>query len=474
MKDKITVTKKDILWNYIGMFLTMGMNYLLLPFMLYFLDEDILGLWYVFQNIGAISLLFDCGFSITFARNINYCWCGASELLKEKGVPNGSGEVDFHMLKTIIISSKVVYSFITIIAMILISILGSIYVNFLIVDINDGYIWVCWGIYILALFFNLYYGYLMSFLRGLGEIAKLNRITAAARVVQIIVTIVLFFLNCGLLSVCIGYLCFGVVLRMLAKHAFYKTESLKEGLAKITQKINRTEITKMVSTIWHNAWRDGSIQASDYLLNQIGTFLCSIYFTLSETGKYSLTVQLIVAVFRIAGVLHSNYVPVLQSAYITNDREKARKAQSLSLFSFIALYGLGTISLLVIIIPSIEWYKPDTTLSIPLILFVSLHYLILGFRNINTTYFATTNRVPYLRSFMLSSVLNVILSFVMLRYLHWGVAGLILAQLLSQIVYNAWKWFYIVLKELELRCVEMFWIGFVEFKRLFKKRGYES
>ena len=70
---KVRISKKDVIWSYIGTLMSMGANLLLLPFLMYFLSDEMLGLWYVFASIGAIATLFDMGFSVTFARNITYC-----------------------------------------------------------------------------------------------------------------------------------------------------------------------------------------------------------------------------------------------------------------------------------------------------------------------------------------------------------------------------------------------------------------
>ena len=67
---KISLTKKDVIWSYIGTIISMGSNLIMLPFLMYFLDSDMLGLWYIFASIGAIATLFDMGFAVTFARNI--------------------------------------------------------------------------------------------------------------------------------------------------------------------------------------------------------------------------------------------------------------------------------------------------------------------------------------------------------------------------------------------------------------------
>ena len=61
----------------------MGSNFLMLPMIIFYMNDSMVGLWYVFASIGTIATLFDFGFSVTFARNITYCWSGANKLKKE-------------------------------------------------------------------------------------------------------------------------------------------------------------------------------------------------------------------------------------------------------------------------------------------------------------------------------------------------------------------------------------------------------
>ena len=76
------ISGNDVIWNYIGIFMTMFGNFLNLPFMLKYMDSEVLGLWYVFLSIGGIVTLFDFGFNTTFARNISYIWILRNIILK--------------------------------------------------------------------------------------------------------------------------------------------------------------------------------------------------------------------------------------------------------------------------------------------------------------------------------------------------------------------------------------------------------
>lgn len=82
MKNRISISRKDIIWNYLGYGFSFGTNILLLPIVLYYLPTEELGLWYIFLSVGAFVAMFDFGFSPQIARVITYSYAGADEIQK--------------------------------------------------------------------------------------------------------------------------------------------------------------------------------------------------------------------------------------------------------------------------------------------------------------------------------------------------------------------------------------------------------
>ena len=162
---EIKLTKRDIIWSYIGTILSMGINFIMLPFLMYFLDGDMLGLWYVFASIGALATLFDFGFGVTFARNITYAWSGARSLKKE-GV-NFSENItpDFVLIKKVLLTCKIIYGIIAGTSILALLTVGTYYIMYISRDVEGNSQIVAWIIYSVGIFLNLYYGYYASFLR---------------------------------------------------------------------------------------------------------------------------------------------------------------------------------------------------------------------------------------------------------------------------------------------------------------------
>lgn len=466
---KINLSKQDILWSYIGTILSMGANLLMLPFLMIFLDENTLGLWYVFASIGAIATLFDFGFGVTFARNVTYAWAGARELKKEGAELAINSEPDYRLMKKVLKTCKIIYGIIAGSALLLLLTLGTGYVIFVSREINGYTYIIAWIIYAVAVFLNLYYGYYASFLRGVGNVAQANKNTVWARLLQIILMVVLLFMKFGLIGACVAYLAYGTLFRLLGKHYFYKYKGIGENLSKVKYEPSGDEIKEMISIVWHNAWRDGAISLCNYCCNQVSTLICSAYLSLAETGTYSIGVQIASAIATIAGTLYNTYQPELQVAYISADKDKMRKTMSMIVVSFVYLFFLGTASFCVMGIPFLKLIKPSAVVSIPILIGLCVYQFILKYRNCYTSYFSCTNRIIYVGGFTISAILCVGLSFVAIGPLNMGIWGLISAQIISQAVYNLWKWPSLGHKELGLSIKDMIYIGNQETVALLKQ-----
>lgn len=453
---KIDVGRKDVVWSYIGTFMSLISNIAILPFIIYFLNEDMLGLWYIFTSIGAIATLFDFGFGVTFARNITYCWSGVSSLKRENVVFSDSQEVDYQLMKNVLMACRLIYLVIAVTALVLLLTAGTGYILFVAHELDSRSYLVAWIIYAIATFLNLYYGYYASFLRGVGAVEQANKNTVIARAIQIVSTMIFLFCGMGLTGACIAYLLYGTAFRILGKYKFYQYKDIGRHLNEININVGKEEIKTLFFTVWHNAWREGVITICNYLSNQASTLICSMFFTLSETGIYSLGVQIASAISTVASALYSAYQPTLQAAYVRQDKDKMRNTMSMVVVTYILMFAFGLAGTLLIGLPILRLIKPETIVSVPILLGLSLYQFILKFRNCYTSYFSCTNRIWYVRSFAISAIICILLSLLFTGCFRWGMWGMIFAQIISQAIYNMWAWALKAHIELQLSYFQMF------------------
>ncbi len=456
----IELSKNDVIWSYLGTILSMAANFFMLPFIIYYLNGDMLGLWYVFSSVGQIAVLFDCGFEVTFARNITYCWSGAKTLKKEDVDFTSARVPNFFLMKKVIFACKTIYFLISASALILLFTLGTVYIHHISINIEGIRYYYAWIIYCIAVYLNLYYGYYASFLRGVGAVAQANKNTVIARSAQILLTLILLFLGFDLIGVCVAYLAYGTIFRYLGKMQFYEYKNIGTSLETIKTQFSFADIKEIFLIVWHNAWKDGVISIANYLSDQASTIICSLYLSLTTTGIYSLGMQIATAISVIAGTLYNTYQPALQEAYVTKNKEKMLNTMSVIVVTFILLFILGMIATLSFGIPILKFVKANAVISVPVLSLLCLYQFILKFRNCYTSYFSCTNRILYLKSFVLSSVLSIVLSLIAMAYFGLEVYGLICAQIISQIAYNAWYWAKKAHKEMQTTFFDLFNNGY--------------
>ena len=313
-----------------------------------------------------------------------------------------------------------------------------------------------------------YYGYYISLLTGIGYVAERNKAQVVAGVFRILLTGFLLFMGWDLLGACIAYLLYGLILRIISRNYFLK--AINTTLGDISYiKIQKSECINIFHTIWPNTWRDGMVSVSDYLCTQAGTIISSLYLSLPETGIYSLSVQLITAIAKIARSFQIAYIPALQTAYITDNEKDLKEINSMCILVYCVVYIAGVLALYVIGIPLLRLIKPDLSIDRIILLFIAILQFMVVLRNCYASFLSTTNRVHYWRAFIISGLLSVFLSMVILSYWKIGVWGIILPAIIVELLYNFWHWPILVSRELKVGFKDTVCLGFRKLNLLFKK-----
>ena len=89
-------------------------------------------------------------------------------------------------------------------------------------------------------------------------------------------------------------------------------------------------------------------------------------------------------------------------------------------------------------IPFLHIIRPEMELNPGMVLAISAFYYLYNQQSLYCSMIASSNRIPYYKSFVITAVASVTLSVVMTGMLHLEVWGLIQAQLLANAVYNNW------------------------------------
>lgn len=454
MTVSIKTSKADIIWNYVGTIISMAGNYLLIPFLLLFLSESEVGLWYVFLSISNLTLLFDFGFNATFARNIVYVLSGAKKLSKEKmGEPPADTSVDWHLLNVVLKSVKALYAAIGIAVLMLAGTLGTWYICSVTEGLDTHYL-AEWGIFCIAIFLNLYFLYTSTFLRGYGDIASENKVKTISRAAQLLITLILLFMGTGLMGASLGFLAGALILRALSIVYLSRHTTIKAGLAAKGESVSVSEMRDVLSSVSYIAWRDGVVQISLYASSQATTIVCSLFTSLAETGMFSILLQIANALCHFAQAYAKAYLPEFQSAYAQEDGEKqtAIVGKGLAVYWILAL--LGTLGVCVIVLPLLPLFKQGLTIDYPFYMALSVYLVLLNHHSLCCNFIISTNQIPYLRGYLLAAIGGIAVSTLCMSVLDGGIWGLLFGQFICQIVYNNWYWPAWLCRELNVRYFE--------------------
>jgi len=471
----IKTTKRDVVWNYIGTAFSMSSQFLLLPFLLLYLSNEELGLWYIFLAISSVVALFDFGFSPTFGRNVTYCWSGAERLTKEGCEYSENKEVNYKLLKKIIITCRILYALISSIALGLIGSIGTLYIIHLSGDLEGYNHLIAWAIFCIAVFLNLYFGYFLALLRGVGALYKVNHATIFSRLAQILITILLLFLGWGLIGASIGFLMNGIILRFICQNAFYKHQGIKSNLDAVEEKITKKEVFDSYRIVSYNAYKEGIVSLSNYLASQSSSIIASLFLSLAQTGIYAISLQFATAIANLSASLVLAQRPALQSAFISGDEKSVKKLTINGMFVYYFLYFFGVLSVVLLVFPLLRLVRPDVIFDLPIFFGLAIYIFLWKNQSLFAAYIGNTNRVPYMKAFFLSSILGVIVSIIFVYYLNFGLWGIILGPGVVQLGYNNWKWMFFVLNEIQVSFFQFFVLGSQELKNIllsFFKKGY--
>lgn len=200
----------------------------------------------------------------------------------------------------------------------------------------------------------------------------------------------------------------------------------------------------ILAMMWPNAWRDGLVTVTFYLTGQATVLLSSNFLTLYETGIYSFSMQVINAIIGISCGMFGAYIPAIQSAYVSRNRDLMRTLYAKSMACGLYLSIAGITIFATIGIPIVKWLRHDFTIDRPVFLVMACSiYLMTRHRN-SACFISTMNRLPYTFSFIFFGILTLICTYIGLAYFSLGLWGIVLIPLMVQSLYNNWKWNQVV------------------------------
>lgn len=446
---EVTVTKTDIITGYVAKILTSGSNFLVLPFILSLLTPEEVGMNYIMLSVSALVQLADFGFCAQIGRNVTYIISGSKQLHKrEINVVEASRSIsiDFHLLAVVIETAKFIYRRLSLCILLIMITAGTYYMsnvtdNFQNVN-NSFWIWITFSV---STYFNFYFLYYNSILNGAGKVTECNIALVLTRVTYLIISIVLLLLDFGLFSVVIANLISPFVSRAYSYYKFYDKD-MKDGL--FNQKVLKDEKIEAIKIIWYTASRSGTNMIGHYVGTQAGMFLTGIYLSLSEAASWGLMTQLYGVVSSFSMSMFMSQLPLFARFNIQGNINELRRKSSESVIIFLVLSIMGAILINEFSSFLLSLIGSQTELPSKRMLWTySLTLIIINNAQIFACLMTSKNKIPSPKATLFTAFVTLILMVVSLKYLHWGLWGVLLSPFCSGIAYTLWRWPQIILSD---------------------------
>lgn len=471
-----SVGKKDVIWSYAGQIINYGVHILLTPIISVKLSSYELGLWYTFTSIFTLVNFFDTGFSPLIMRNAAYCAGGAKALLKEGIQSNTSetaGESNYGLLKTLYKTARGLYTVMAAVFFILLLLLGMPYISYITrTDPRSSYM-TAWIIYACGIAVNIFMIFLPAYLKGLGSIAAVQKIYAAGRGVQLLLSIAGVFGGFGILALAGSFLA-GNLIICTASRLLYKVKWKKKISAAREQMTQRA----VLAILWFNARKLGLVAIGRYLTTQGNILICSTFLSLEISARYGLTIQALQTVSSVSMIYLQTVVPAISQAKVEKNVIKEKKYFSTAMVIYWGFFMCAALAVLALANPVLELLHANTKLlEGPLMIFAAVVFFLQYNQICFSLYIGMGNKVPYMKGEFWSGVISVTLSYLAARFTALGAGGILLSQFLVQLCYNDWKWPYEVCRQMEVSLRDILYLGLGSIKevsgQILKKR-YEG
>ena len=446
---EIVVTKRDVVWNYIAQIVNYGSGLFILPIILNRLSEDEIGMNYLMQSVVFLVALISAEFSRQLGRNITYVLSGA-HTIEKTGISNHvDNDIDYHLLKVVLSTTRAVYRVIAIIVLIAMLSIGSLYMfhatsGFTNIE-NSLSIWILFSV---STFLNIYFTYYNSFLSGAAMVMEYNQVLIISRLLYIILTVVLLLDGFGLMSIVVGQLVSPLFGYYYAHKKFFSRD-LRENLSGNT--VEAGEVKRTFRTIWYTTKKNIVDCIGLYFATQSGTLVIGGYMTLAEVASYGLMVQLFQILASLSRGVFSSYLPMFFKYRVKDEISLFVKDLSFSLFVFYVTYIIGGLVIIYLGPFVLTLIKANSALPIKLVLYI---YMINGILEINhelcSNAIVANNEVPFMKASFVGGVGVFLVNMIAVRFTTWGLIGIVIGQLLVQSSYNHWKWPKYLLDDIEI------------------------
>ncbi len=466
----ISITKKDIIWSYAAQIFHFGSGIIILPVILKKLSSAELAIWYAFMSINSLVMLLEYGFSPTISRNISYVFSGAKKLLPQgiEKISSATNEIDYNLLFHLIRASKRIYVYISLISF-LIMLLFTFYLTNINKTIERNELYISWIIFILSSILSFYFGYFIPILNGQGKIKETKKTIVFSRVIFIITSYLLLINGLGLTGISIANFIYSASIRIFSYY-YYSDKKIKDKKNFYNNALEK----QLIEALWNSSYKLGLVSFGSFLILKINYMLSAKYLGLEISASYGLTQQLFEFLVSSCTILSNVLIPSFSKDRINGDLQGIARKYGMSLIIACFIYLSGMIIIISFGNNALQLIS-SKTLLLPtnILLFYSLICFLEFNHSIAATIITTKNEIPFLKPALISGLLITFFSFLSIKFTSIGIVGLLFSQFIIQLLYNNWKWPYVLCKDIGYNFIEIWLLGIKSILMKIKSYLYE-
>ena len=304
------MTSRADLTSILNVIIRVGGQIILLPLILRKVETDAIGLWYTFSAVTSFSLVFDVLLSGSITRLAAAYRSGMPK--KAIGIfkQHDNGTENRPALLALIGTSRFTSLTLGVTYAALLLPIGKIWLISSIAA-NEGNLNIqdLWFLCVTASAIGLAYGQSNNIIRGLNAIATANQHIITSYTTQALLTALLLWMECGILSLAIGA-AFGPIITEFQGQAWLKKNNM------MAAPIPDADIIRSLAP---SGLRLAGVYFGGYLFTQALTLTAAQKLSLETAAKLGLSLQILKIISTISGVFGQNRAPEITRYIIQND-----------------------------------------------------------------------------------------------------------------------------------------------------------
>ena len=419
---------KSIFVGYLSRLLSVGGSILVLPLVLGSLSNFEFNMWIVFSTAFMFQSVLDFGFSPTISRFYGYARANKNE------TDTVGSWLDKLTPELIYKGARSVYFLLGLMALIL----SIAFYFFYIKNLQDGETVILeWSFMALALIIHILFLNVNTLLHGYERVIDVHFSSVYSSLAFLILAYVFSLYGFGLLGLTMARFLSVFVNRLYCFYRLYR-EPIE---LKIDCKLRNGEWV-LLKKIGKQSVQVGFGALGGYLSNRSLVFFVTSFFTVGLASEYNISSMLFATILSVSLVASNTLIPTLSKSVFENNKPKEYKTVA-------QMYGLGLMTvalggMTIILFGGLLLDLIGSEISLPndkvIFAFIVLYMFEMIFQ-VSTYICATYNNVNYVKSILVSGIMNVCVAYVGLRYFEIrNIEFVLMCQFFTQAIFNYWYW----------------------------------